>query len=112
MDNKKTEKKKFCRNEKLDIIQEYLASKKTSSELARQYGISSCGFISNWINSFNVEIKDSPIIDKKKLNLDIKSNLKSIEKLRNKSSEELNGHLFTKTQKYSIYFEPPPILSF
>ncbi len=45
MDVKKITKQEFSRKEKLDIIQEYLTRKKTVSELARDYRISSNHFI-------------------------------------------------------------------
>ncbi|MCP3659855.1 MAG: transposase [Bacteroidetes bacterium] len=106
MDVKKITKQEFSRKEKLDIIQEYLTTKKTVSELSRDYGVSSSHFIISWINSFNIEIKNSPIIDKKKINSNIEKNLESIEKLRNKPEEQLpNDQIFTREQKYKIVKE-------
>ncbi|MCP3659314.1 MAG: hypothetical protein GY830_02935, partial [Bacteroidetes bacterium] len=89
----------------LDIIQEYLTTKQTASELARKYGSSNPSFIVNWINKFNLEIKDCPIVDKKKLNSDVASNLKSIEKLRKKETNEVSDETFTINQKCKILKE-------
>ncbi|MCP3658998.1 MAG: transposase, partial [Bacteroidetes bacterium] len=61
MDKKTKERKIFSRSNQLDIIQEYLTTKQTASELARKYGSSNPSFIVNWINKFNLEIKDCPI---------------------------------------------------
>lgn len=105
MDKKNHEKKIFNRAEQLSIIQEYLTTKQTASELARKYGSSNPSFIVSWINRFNLEIKDCPIIDKKKLNSDISSNLKSIEKLRKMPIKEISDETFTIPQKIKILKE-------
>ena len=86
MNKKIKEKRIFSRKEQLDIIQKYLTTNKTASEILREYGSRNPSAIKNWINKFNIEIKDSQIIDKKKINSEIKSNLKSIEKLRKRAN--------------------------
>ncbi len=103
MGEKKLSKREFSRNEKLDIIQEYLTTKLTSSDLARKHGIGSCSFVKVWMQSFNVEIKSSPLVDKIAFNFNLKQSLRIISKLRQKVSTHIQ--YFTEAKKKEILKE-------
>ncbi len=100
---KKLKKREYSRSEKLDIIQEYLTTKLPSSDFARKYGISSCNFINTWIQSFNIEIKSSPLVDKNAFNFNLKQSLRIISKLRQKASTHIQ--YFTEGKKKEILKE-------
>ncbi len=103
MGEKKLKKQEFSRSEKLDIIQEYLTTKLTSSDLARKYSIGSCNFVKTWMQSFNVEIKNSPLVDKNAFNFNLKQSLRIISKLRQKASTHIQ--YFTEEKKKEILKE-------
>ena len=103
MGEKKLKRQEFSRSEKLDIIQEYLTTKLTSHELARKYGIGSYSFIKSWIHSFNVEIKNDPLQDKKDYTFNLKCNLQIIRKLRQKIVNHVQ--YFTEAKKREILKE-------
>lgn len=103
MGEKKLKRQEFSRSKKLDIIQEYLTTKLTSHELARKYGIGSYSFIKSWIHSFNVEIKNDALQDKKDYTFNLKHNLQIIRKLRQKIANHV--HYFTEAKKKEILKE-------
>lgn len=106
MYNKPIEKNNFSRDLKLEIIQKYLLTNKTQTELAREHNINGSSYMSNWINSFNFELKQlngKPLIDKKKHNSKIEENKNSLNLLKEKASYiDSNNIIFTKKQKFNI----------
>ncbi len=78
-DSKNLELKK----KKLKIVQEYLTTNITQSELKNKYQIGMVDFISTWVNQFNIELYHlglkQEIIDKRKLNSDKNNNIKLLE---------------------------------
>ena len=106
MYKKSREKNNFSRDLKLEIVQKYLLTNKTQTELGREHNIASSGYMSNWINSFNFELKQlngKPLIDKKKHNSKIQENKTSIDLLKEKASYiDSNNIIFTKKQKFNI----------
>jgi hypothetical protein len=55
LENTKTQLTKI---EKLNILQEYFVTDLNQSELRRKYSIGDIGYITNWISSFNILLKD------------------------------------------------------
>lgn len=106
---KNNESKKLeLKNRKLKIIQEYLTTNLTQSELRNKYQIGSANFVSTWINGFNIELYqlgyNQEIIDKRKLISDLENNLKLLEILK-KNKTILTLLTFTKKERYKIIEE-------
>jgi len=106
MDKKKAKKNIISRELKIEIIQKYLLTNKTLTELGREHNINGSSYIPNWLTSFNFELKQlngNPLIDKKKHNSNIESNKTSLILLKEKASYiDSNNIVFTKKQKFNI----------
>lgn len=108
MDTKNNCVDKEKRNKKLKIIQEYLTTDISQSELKIKYKIRSSDFIFTWINQFNIELYqlglNKEIIDKRKVTSDRGDNLKLINLLNENIP---NSHLNTisRVEKYKIIEE-------
>jgi len=106
---KSSGKKIFTRDQKIEIIQKYLSTNLTQTELAKEYSINISSFIHNWINSLNFELKQingEPLIDKSKLNSNLQRNLESLSLLKEKAVNiEINHVVFNLKQRYNIVRE-------
>ncbi len=109
MDKKKAEKKIISRELKLEIIQKYLLENKTPTELGREHNINGSSYISNWLTSFNFELKQlngNPLIDKNKHNSNIESNKISLNLVKEKASYIDSHNIIFRNCKeitYTIY---------
>lgn len=93
------------KNKRLKIVQEYLTTNITQSELKNKYQIGMASSIPQWINQFNIELYNlgfkQEITDKRKLNSNKHTNLKLL-KIVEGNKEIMYIPNFTKKERYTI----------